>query len=107
MEIVEFDQDTREPLRLDGEYLRDEAGQGAYLRELLETFDAGGVDAAFVFLFALDGFPHRPDGDARDDLDLGSPGIVKMLDNRHGDTYPDLPWEPKAAFAAVADHYGP
>jgi hypothetical protein len=30
---------------------------------------------------------------------------VKVLDNRHGDTYPDMPWEPKAAFAALADHY--
>ncbi len=32
-------------------------------------------------------------------------GIVKILEDRHGDTYPDLPWEPKAAFAAIADHF--
>jgi hypothetical protein len=25
------------------------------------------------------------------------------VEDRHGDTYPDLPWEPKAAFTAVAD----
>jgi hypothetical protein len=50
-------------------------------------------------------FPHRPDGDPRDDLDLASPGIVKVLDNHHGDTYPDMPWEPKAAFTALADSY--
>ncbi len=105
MEIVEYDKDTRRPVRLTGEYVRDEAGQASYLRELLEIFEAGGVDSAFVFLFALDGFPHRPDGDPRDDLDLASPGIVKMLDNRHGDAYPDLPWEPKAAFTALADCY--
>ena len=105
LEIVEFDKETGAPIRLDGEYLRDEAGQATYLRELLETFDAGGVDSAFVFLFALDSFPHRADGDPRDDLDLASPGIVKVLDNRHGDTYPDMPWEPKAAFTALADHY--
>ena len=74
-----------------------------YLRELLEIFDAAGVDSAFVF--APYGFPHRPDGDARDDLGLASPGIVKVSDNRHGDTYPDLPWEPKAAFAALAGRY--
>jgi hypothetical protein len=105
LEIVEYDKDTGAPIRLNGEYIRDETGQATYLRELLEIFDAAGVDSAFVFLFVLDGFPHRPDGDPRDDLDLASPGIVKVLDNRHGDTFPDLPWEPKAAFTALADYY--
>ncbi|HEX6676365.1 MAG TPA: hypothetical protein VF486_15225 [Actinomycetes bacterium] len=105
MEIVEYDKDTGAPIRLNGQYVRDEAGQATYLRELLEIFDAAGVDGAFVFLLALSNFPHRPDGDPRDDLDLASPGIVKVLDNRHGDTYPDMPWEPKAAFAALADYY--
>ena len=105
LEIVEYDDDTGAPLRLNGEYVRDEAGQAAYLRELLEVFDAEGVDSAFVFIFALDGFPHRPDGDPRDDLDLASYGIVKVLEDRHGDTYPDMPWEPKAAFAALAEYY--
>jgi hypothetical protein len=105
MEIGEYDKNTGAPVRLDGEYLRDEAGQATYLRELLEIFDEGGIDAAFVFLFALDGFPHRPNGDPRDDLDLASPGIVKMLDDRHGDTYPDMRWEPKAAFTTLAAYY--
>jgi hypothetical protein len=105
MEILEADEATGAPLRLTGEYERDEAGQAAYLSELLEIFDSEGVDSAFVFLFALYNLPHRPDGDPRDDLDLASLGIVKILEDRHGDTYPDLPWEPKAAFAAIADHY--
>jgi hypothetical protein len=105
MEIAEYAKDTGAPIRLKGEYVRDEAGQATYLRELLELFDAEGVDGAFVFLFALDGFPHRPDGDPRDDLDLASPGIVKVLENRTGDTYPDLPWEPKAAFTTLAEYY--
>jgi hypothetical protein len=105
MEIVEYDPATRAPLRLNGEYERDEAGQAAYLRELLDIFDSEGVDSAFVYLFALYGFPHRPDGDPRDDLDLASLGVVKVLDGRTGDTYPGLPWEPKAAFTAVAEHY--
>ena len=52
------------------------------------------------FLFALGNLPHRPDGDPRDDLDLASPAIVKTLEGRHGDTYPDMTWEPKAAFTA-------
>lgn len=103
MEIVEHD-GTGHPVRLNGEYDRDEAGQATYLCELLEIFDAEGVDGAFVYLFALYNYPHRPD-DPRHDLDLASLGIVKVLEDRGGDTYPGMPWEPKAAFTALADYY--
>lgn len=58
-----------------------------------------------MFLFALDSLPHRPGGDPRDDLDLASPGIVKVLQDRRGETYPDMAREPKAAFRAVAESY--
>lgn len=75
------------------------------MRELLELFDSEGVDATFVHLFALYNLPHRPGGDPHDDLDLASLGVVKVLEDRHGETYPDMPWEPKAAFAAIADCY--
>lgn len=104
MEIVEYDAHD-DPLRLTGEYERDEAGQAAYLRELLEIFDSEGVDSTFVFLFALYNYPHRATGDPRDDLDLAGLGIVKVLPDGHGNTYPDMPWEPKEAFTAVAEHY--
>ena len=105
MDILENDEMTGEPVRVAGGYERDEPGQARYLRELLEIFDAQGVDSAFVFLFALHNLPHRPDGDPRDDLDLASLGIVKVLDGRTGSTYPGMAWEPKQAFAAVAEHY--
>jgi hypothetical protein len=105
LEIVEYDKDTGEPIRLNGEYVRDEAGQAAYLRELLEIFDAAGVDSTFVFTFALYSFPHRIDPDPRNDLDLASYGIVKVLDHGHGDTYPDMAWEPKGAFTTLATYY--
>jgi hypothetical protein len=105
MEVLEYEEGTGIPVRLNGEYVRDEAGQAAYLAELLEIFDAEGVDGAFVFLFALYDFPHRPDGDPRLDLDMASLGIVKMLEGRCGDTYPGMAWEPKAAFTAVAECY--
>lgn len=103
MEIVETDVHGA-PIRIDGEYFRDEAGQAAYIEELLSIFDSEGVDSTFVFLFALDNYPHRPHGDPRDDLDLASFGIVKVLDG-FGDSYPDMHWEPKKAFSAVADFY--
>lgn len=100
LEIVEYDRATREPLRLTGVFERDEPGQATYLRELIEIFDEAGVDATFVFTFALRDHPHRPAGDPRDDLDLASYGIVKVLEE------PGREWEPKAAFHALADAYG-
>lgn len=105
MEIVENDRKTGVPLRLNDVYERDEAGQAAYLGELLDIFNREGVDSAFVFLFALYNMPHRPEGDPRDDLDLASLSIVKVFDDRNGSIYPHMPWEPKAAFAAVAEFY--
>ncbi|MEV6323665.1 hypothetical protein AB0M45_21095 [Nocardia sp. NPDC051787] len=105
LEVVEYSEDTGAPLRLTGEFVRDEPGQAGYLRELLEVFDAAGVDSAIVFLFALDNYPHRLGGDPRDDLDLAGIGIGKVLKNRCGETYPGLPWEPKAAFTALGEYY--
>jgi hypothetical protein len=95
MEIVEHDADGR-PVAIKDGYVRDEAEQATYLRELLEVFEAEGVDSAFVYMFALNDFTHRPD-EPRRDLDMASPGIVKVYENGT--------WEPKAAFAAVAEHY--
>jgi hypothetical protein len=88
LDIVEYDV-NRAPVRLKGDYERDEPGQAQYLRENLAEFEAAGVDSAFVFTFAL--FDHTGD------LDLASYGIVRAFDDGH--------WEPKAAFTAVADAY--
>ncbi|QSQ17573.1 hypothetical protein [Myxococcus landrumensis] len=105
LEVVEYSQETGAPLRLKGEYVRDEAGQARYLCELLDVFDTEGVDSTFVFTFALHDHLHRPDGAPRDDLDLASYGLVRVLDQRRGVTYPDMPWEPKASFTALAGFY--
>jgi len=102
-EIIEWDKDTIKPLLLNGDYMRDEAEQATYLRELLEIFTAEGVDSAFVFTFALYQLPHR--ADPREDLDLASYGIVKVYEARFGDAYPDMAWEPKVAFTALANFY--
>jgi hypothetical protein len=91
------------PVRLNGDYTRDEHEQVAYLREQLDIFNAEGVDAAFVYTFANYHLPHRPD--PREDLDMASAGVVKVLEDRRGHTYPDMAWEPKAAFTALADYY--
>ncbi|MFF9342761.1 MULTISPECIES: hypothetical protein [unclassified Streptomyces] len=39
------------------------------------------------------------------DLDLASHGVVKVYEDRGGTRYPGLPWEPKAAFDAVAEYH--
>ncbi|HEV7652044.1 MAG TPA: hypothetical protein VGP26_28145 [Actinophytocola sp.] len=100
-EIVEYDGAV--PVRLKGDYVRDEQEQATYLRELLDVFTAEGVDAAFACTFVCYGLPYRDD--PRTDLDMASWGVVKVLDHDRGDTYPDMPWEPKAAFTALAARY--
>jgi hypothetical protein len=53
--------------------------------------------------------PHRED--TRADLDLASAALaVEHLDHAGargpgGGRYPDMPWEPKTAFDALADYY--
>jgi len=82
---------------------RNEAEQAAYLLELLHLYDSGGVDTAFVYTFAS---RHLPTSDQPErDFDLGSFGIVKTLTHgRTGNAYPGMPWEPKAAFSALAEY---
>ena len=101
-EILEYERAV--PIRVKAGYVRDEGEQADYLRELLDIFVAAAVDAAFVCTFVMYGYTHR--NDPREDLDMGSWGIVKPLEGRHGDSYPDMPWEPKEAFRMVADYYG-
>jgi hypothetical protein len=103
--IIVWGDDAR-PARLNGEYVRDENEQATYLRELLDVFEAEGVDSAFVNTFARYDLPHH--SDPREDFDLASFGVVKVLDGgsgARGGRYPDLPWEPKAAFDTLADCY--
>jgi hypothetical protein len=84
--------------------VRDETEPERYFAELLEVFDHAGVDAAFWFSFAGYELPHRG-GDPRHDLDVASYGLVAVLDEGNGSRYPDLGWEPKRAFDAVAATY--
>jgi len=79
LDIVEL---GKRPPQLNGQYLRDEAEQAQEVADLLAIFDDAGVgDLAAAF-------PELP-WDA----------------SRWGTTYPDMPWEPKQSFRAVADFY--
>jgi hypothetical protein len=60
--------------------VRDGAGQASYLRELLEVFDTEGVDTAFVFAFALYGYPHRPGRLLRAAPGIKPPDLLVRLD---------------------------
>jgi hypothetical protein len=95
------------PARVKDQHIRDETEQATYLRELLDVFESEGVDAAFVYTFARYDLPHR--GNPAEDFDIASRGIVKVLDDKSGlraERYPGMPWEPKAAFDALAEYYG-
>lgn len=93
--VVELDR-TGRPVRLEAGLVRDEEEQARYLRQMLDAYDAGGVDTAFVHTFAYRYLPTS--GDPARDYDLASFGVVKVL--------PDDPraWEPKAAFHALAEY---
>lgn len=83
---------------------RDEPLQARELTETLAILDGAGVDGAFVSTFIFEIMPYDPD--PRYDLDACSAGLVRPLARgRRGTTYPDMPWEPKEAFRAVADFY--
>jgi hypothetical protein len=89
--------------RLNGDYVRDEAMQARELTETLAILDAAGVDGAFVAEFVTAGATtsDRP----RYDLDLNAFSLVKTYRHEKGATYPDMRWEPKQSFSAVADFY--
>jgi hypothetical protein len=92
-----------DPPRLRGDHVRDEAEQAALLRELLGLFIGEGVDSAFWFTFVQPGLPHCDD--PLFDLDLASYAVVKTLERGRGITYPDVSWEPKESFYALAEIY--
>ncbi len=91
------------PLQLNGEYVRDEGLQARELTDVLSILDSVGVDGAFVFTFVSPTLPYNEDPTY--DLDMASYSLVKSYVDKHGATYPDMPWEPKASFKAVAEYY--
>ena len=90
--------------RLNGEHVRDEAWQAEKLVENLDILEKAGADGAFVSSFVSQKDPYSDD--PRHDLDMASFSLVKYFEGgRRGTTYPDMSWEPKESFRAVADYY--
>jgi len=89
---------------VNGEHARDEAWQASKLVETPQTLDAAGVHGAFVHQFVSQINPYSDD--PRYDLDMASTGLVKYYEGgRRGTAYPDMPWEPKESFRAVAEYH--
>jgi hypothetical protein len=102
-DVIQWDDNAR-PLRLKSEYVRDENEQARYITELLDIFSAEGVDSVFVYTFARYDLANR--SGSHEDFDMASAGLVKVLDEGcRGQRYPDMSWEPKAAFTALATCY--
>jgi len=83
---------------------RSEQVQACALIRQLELLDSAGVDGAFVFQFVQPLNPYS--ADPCHDLDADSFSLVRSYARgRHGTTYPDMVWEPKESFRAVATYY--
>ncbi len=93
------------PKLTSGEHVRDEGLQARELVDQLTILDDAGVHGAFVSAFMEQVKPY--DDDPRYDLDMGSMSLVRYYEGgkRRGTTYPDMPWEPKESFRAVADYF--
>lgn len=89
---------------LNGTHVRDEGWQAAMTVESLDLLTKAGVDGAFIMQFESQITPYSDD--PRFDLDMAGSSLVKYFeDGRRGTTYPDLHWEPKESFRAVADYF--
>ena len=90
--------------RLNGEHVRDEAWQAEKLVENLDILEKAGADGAFVSGFVTQITPYCDE--PRYDLDMAGLTLVKYFEGgRRGTTYPDMPWEPKESFRAVAAYF--
>jgi len=96
--------DPKNQQQLNGDYVRDESLQARELMDMLQILEGAGVDGAFVFTLVSPVLTHSED--PRRDLDMASYSLVKSYADEHGTTFPDMLWEPKESFKAVADYYG-
>jgi hypothetical protein len=95
--------DSNNQGQLNGDYVRDEGLQAGELNDMLKVLETAGVDGTFVFTFVSPALTYNEN--TRFDLDMASYSLVKSYSDKHGTTYPDMAWEPKESFHAVADYY--
>jgi hypothetical protein len=98
------------PPKLKGDYVYDQTTQAREVADLLRVNDQAGVDSVFVFTFedqaGLEDSNREQIRQLPFDFDIARYGLVKMhVDPRPGATYPEMPWEPKESFRAVAEYY--
>jgi hypothetical protein len=86
-----------DPPIIPGTYERDEEEQVRHLCDMLAIYETEDIDSGFEF-------PRHPT-DPHRDLDLASYGAVAVLEHARGTTYPDMSWEPKQVFGALAAAY--
>jgi hypothetical protein len=87
-----------------GNYVRDEEMQARELKDQLGVLGRAGVHGTFVMTFLSPTAPYNDD--PRLDLDINSYSLTKYYEHgQHGLTYPEMPWEPKESFRAIADFY--
>jgi hypothetical protein len=87
-----------------GVHVRDEQWQARKLIENLSVLDSAGVNGTFIAEFISQTKPYNDN--PKFDLDMASSSLVKYYDDgKHGTTYPDMTWEPKESFRAVAGYY--
>jgi hypothetical protein len=91
------------PPQIIGDFVRDEAVQANELVDLLQILDAANVAGAFVYTFAAPTNTYNEN--PKYDLDMANYGLVTSYADKLGTIYPDMPWDPKEAFYAVADYY--
>lgn len=120
--IVDYE---KRPLRLEGDFVRDEAEQAQELIDVVSIFDELGVDGTFVMTFVAPLAPHSDD--PKYDIDMASYSLVRSYgsrlgppgpwgfavghsatswdEHRLGTVYPEMPWDPKDSFRSVAKYY--
>jgi hypothetical protein len=86
-----------------GTYVRDEGAQARQLIAVLSLLDRAGVEGVFIDSFVDCIAPYSEQ--AHYDLDMSSLSLVKTYAHGRGSTYPEMSWEPKEAFRAVAAYY--
>ena len=104
LEIVEYDKDTGAPVRLNGDTSVTRRARPAYLLELLEAFEAEGVDSAFVFTFALHDYrTARTETPARTWTwpATASSRSSKTATARHTPTWPGSPRPPSGCWPST------